>query len=719
MKDTLPEKLHNRRLVIFVNIFIFCLISIVFYFYGFFYRAKLHEQNLDDIININQSSANIGSSFFRDRQRELANIVQYITLHHLNTSESLSFIADSHSSRDEYYELVGTDKQGFSSLRENNEFIPVDYTNRDYQTLTAILSGPANIQSYAIRYTPEFTDGISARRSFALYTQLRIENDDGTVTRYTLLDVLQSNSFSSFTELNAGYAGMATVFMTTSGDYVFGSSEFKAGNLFQYLYEYNELTLDQKEQIASDLTAGRKGNFSFKNSKGQKCAFVYTTVPGTKWYCVSCVPYSSFRKNNQDVVFMLLITMLLVILMVFNFVWLNVMNHRLRTSVMNEKKAGEAKTDFLSRMSHDIRTPLNVIIGMTILAEKENNPPASVDYLKHINEAGKYLLSLVNDILDINKVESGKMDLHPVPYQFTEFAESMNAIISPLCIDKDIAFKITVSNPNASYMLDPVRTNQIFYNILSNSVKFTAPGGHISLDCKDSAQSDGSTILCVTASDDGIGMSEEFQKHMYDAFTQEENKITPSYQGTGLGLTIVKRLVDLMKGTISVKSMPGKGTTFVISIPTKQMLAQPKKTHDAVFQSHILEGKHILLFEDNELNAEIAQGILKERHMIVDCASNGKTGLEMFESSPLHTYDAVLMDLRMPVMDGFAATKAIRTLPRSDVSTLPIVAMTANAYDVDIQNCLAAGMNAHVAKPINPEELFTVLSRELTASQIS
>ena len=703
---------HPRFFIILINSILFCLIFAAFITYTFNYRMKLREQNITDIENINQSSANISSSFFRSTQQELAEIVRYITIHKSDHNETLSFISDAHGDRNACYELIDSTCRGFVAEKNASGFIPVDYTSNSYDRLAEIFRGPGNMQTLTIKYTPEFTDARTARRSFALYTQISLLDSSKKVQRYTLLSVLENRDFTSFVQLNGGYKGMSTVFMTNSGDYVFGSSEFKSGNFFQYLYEYNDLSIEEKGLITSDFTTGRKRHYYYNNSRGEKCIYVYTTVAGTKWYCVSCVPLSSFRKNSKDLFFIFSITALLSVLLIFNFAWLNIMNHRLRRSVANERKAGAAKTDFLSRMSHDIRTPLNVIIGMTILAKKEDNTKATQGYLEHINESGKYLLSLVNDILDINKVESGKMQLHIAPYPFKQFAASMDAVISPLCIDKEIHFEIKNRCKNKVYMFDSMRINQIFFNILSNSVKFTEPGGHISLECDDKDISDTTSLVSFKAFDDGCGMSKEFQEHMFEAFTQEDANRTAASQGTGLGLTIVKKLVDLMNGTITVDSAPGKGTTFFITIPAEKSFAEPEKKKEKV-QAANLAGKHILLFEDNALNAEIAEALLKDKKIIVDHAENGKEGLEIIESSEPYTYDAILMDLRMPVMDGFEATKRIRTLSRNDLCTIPIIAMTANAYDIDVQNCLDAGMDAHVAKPINPDELFSILSQKI------
>ena len=701
------KKRSDGLIIASINILLVVCIIVIFLLYNSNAQNKIKEQNIDDIKNINQSSANISSMFFKNQQREISDMVSYITLHKFSYNEALSFICDSHGDMKNKYELVGTNGKGYAALRDKNGFVPVDYTSSSYKYFNVIF------RNYTIAddmYTPEFTDSYTADRSFALHAHLKLLDDTGQIGTYTLLAVSQSRDFSGLIELNGGYTGMSTVFIDRTGTYVISSSEFKNDNLFQYFTEYNEISLEKRNELIDNLAGSIRGEYFFKNSKDQECIFVYTSVPNTNWYCVSCVPIASFKQTQMDIQFVLWITFLLLGLMIFDILWLDHINQQLKISVQNEKKAGEAKTEFLSRMSHDIRTPLNVIIGMTMLAQREENPPATKKDLENITQSGKFLLSLVNDILDLNKVESGKMELHLAPYSFEEFTSSMSAMIGPLCADKKIEFEITSPKENDVYLLDAMRMNQIFFNILSNSVKFTAPGGSIKLICTEKTATGDESVISFVASDNGIGMSEEFQKHMFEAFTQEEHEGRNTAQGTGLGLTIVKRLVDLMGGTISVKSSLGTGTIFYITLPAKKANEQSRKVIKQEVTVSNISGKRVLLFEDNELNAEIAGTLLSDKGIIVDYAQNGKVGVDKFSASSVNYYDAMLMDLRMPVMDGLEATKVIRSLKRSDAKTTPIIAMTANAYDIDVQNCIAVGMNAHLAKPINPDELFSVLA---------
>jgi signal transduction histidine kinase len=373
--------------------------------------------------------------------------------------------------------------------------------------------------------------------------------------------------------------------------------------------------------------------------------------------------------------------------------------------------ANNAKTEFLSRMSHDIRTPMNVIIGMAHLAHEQQNNLKTSDCLNKIDISSKFLLGLVNDILDMTRIESGAVTLHPELYESDEFMKYLDSVVEPLCNEKHQ--KLLVSGHIVSEyvpLLDKLRINQIAFNLLSNAVKYTQEGGTIEYRI-DEAVSGSKMSMIVTVSDNGIGMSEKFQKQLFQPFTQENRYTGSEFKAgsSGLGLSIVKRLLDLMHGTIEVKSQSGKGSTFIIRvdvdcIKTSDIHREVKKTRND--GGPVLKGKHVLLCEDHAMNQEIAKNLLEEKGMSVEIADNGQRGVEMFSESPHGFYDVVLMDIRMPVMNGYDATKVIRSMNRTDVRSVPIIAMTADAYEDDIKKCLEAGMSAHIAKPIDPDTLY-------------
>ena len=390
-------------------------------------------------------------------------------------------------------------------------------------------------------------------------------------------------------------------------------------------------------------------------------------------------------------------------------------NVALQLAVQRETKANLAKREFLFNMSHDIRTPMNAIIGFTALAQTHIDDRGQVeDYLKKISVSSQHLLSLINDVLDMSRIESGKVTLEAKPVHLPELVHELRDIIQAVVSKKDLSLTLdTVGVENEDVIADPLRLEQILINVLANAVKFTPDGGQISLWIvqKDTAPA-GYADFEFHIKDNGIGMSEEFQKHIFEQFARERTSTVSKIQGTGLGMAITKSLVDMMGGRITVKSEQGKGSEFTISLRFPIGEAKTGQTPPAA-KASAFTGKKLLVVEDNELNLEIASTLLKEAGFEVDTAENGKVAVEKVEAASADRYDLILMDIQMPEMDGYEATRRIRALPDTKKAALPIVAMTANAFEDDRKNALRAGMNGHIAKPLDIQKLFQVLSELL------
>jgi signal transduction histidine kinase/CheY-like chemotaxis protein len=392
---------------------------------------------------------------------------------------------------------------------------------------------------------------------------------------------------------------------------------------------------------------------------------------------------------------------------------------QLREALARANEATQAKTEFLSRMSHDIRTPMNGIIGMIRMAGKQKNPQATEDCLKKMDISSQYMLGLLNDILDMTKIESGEVHLKPTPYPAEEFYQYMDSVVRPLCEVKKQNFTITSHVLKDQIPLaDRMRTNQIVFNVLSNSVKYTPEGGDIGLTVEESLQGDKMEVR-VTVSDNGVGMSRHFQEVLFEPFTQETRaeEMEKAGHSTGLGLAIVKKLVDMMGGAIEVESQVDQGTRFTILLQFDYIKAadyhrelQTRK-HDP--RREQLLGMRVLMCEDNEINKEIACMILNDEGIVVETAENGSRGVEMFTGRRPGYYDFIITDIRMPVMDGYELARAIRALERVDAGEIPIIAMTANAFDEDINKCMEAGMNDHIAKPLDPDKVYDTLLKHV------
>ncbi len=390
-------------------------------------------------------------------------------------------------------------------------------------------------------------------------------------------------------------------------------------------------------------------------------------------------------------------------------------NAALELAVQRETKANLAKREFLFNMSHDIRTPMNAIIGFTALAQTHIDDRDQVeDYLKKISVSSQHLLSLINDVLDMSRIENGKVTLETKPVHLPELVEDIGDAIQVGADKKHVSFTVdTAGMKNEDVIADPLRLEQILINVLANAVKFTPDGGQISLRIvqKDTASADCADFE-FHIKDNGIGMSEEFQKHIFEQFARERTSTVSKIQGTGLGLSITKSLVDMMGGRITVESEPGRGSEFTISLRFPVGEAKAGQMIP-VSKASDFTGKKLLVVEDNELNLEIASTLLGEAGFEVDTAGNGKIAVEKVEAASAGRYDLILMDVQMPEMDGYEATRRIRALPDKKKAAIPIVAMTANAFEEDQKNALNAGMNGHIAKPLDIQKLFQVLSELL------
>lgn len=384
--------------------------------------------------------------------------------------------------------------------------------------------------------------------------------------------------------------------------------------------------------------------------------------------------------------------------------------------------ANDAKSAFLFNMSHDIRTPMTAILGFTKLMEKEmDNPEKLRDYLSKVETSGEYLLSIINNVLDIARIDSGEMVLNEEFADVKRAGSFLMEVFSDELKRKNHTLTLVVDVQHRYVIADVVRIDQILINLVSNAIKYTPEGGLITVSVNEvPCEKEGYATFVTTVSDNGIGMSKEFQSHIFDSFTRERNSTDSKVIGTGLGMSIVKKLVDLMGGTIEIESESGKGSSFKVSI-TERIVDDPAEylsdSHVSSEDDRILKAKRVLMAEDNDLNAEIATYILTEKEMIVEHASDGVQCIDMLNKAAPGYYDIILMDIQMPNLDGYAATRKIRSLSDVSKASIPIVAMTANAFDEDKQNALNSGMNAHVSKPIVSEKLFSILVEVLSGSK--
>ena len=393
------------------------------------------------------------------------------------------------------------------------------------------------------------------------------------------------------------------------------------------------------------------------------------------------------------------------------------LNDKLEIALKKAEDASLAKTRFLNNMSHDIRTPMNVILGYAQLMENElkgKDMPETLEHLEKMQQSGNLLLSIINNVLDMARIESGRMELDENYCRIEDVRKSLFAVFDEKARKKNIVLHYTMNVEHEHVLTDVTKVKEIFVNILSNAIKYTPSGGSVMMSVDElPCDEPGYMIVRNRVSDTGIGMSQDYMTKIFDAFTREQNTTKSNIAGTGLGMSIVRKYVDLLGGTIDVESELGKGSTITVTLKHKiadESYYVKKHIEESGTGSEILEGRNILLAEDNDLNAEITEAILERAGIKTERVEDGIQCVNMIEKMPADTYDMILMDIQMPKMNGYKATQAIRRLPDKDKACIPIIAMTANAFEEDKRDALAVGMNGHIAKPIELDKLLSMLS---------
>ena len=450
---------------------------------------------------------------------------------------------------------------------------------------------------------------------------------------------------------------------------------------------------------------------------GMDALTVTCPVPNDTWY-LEIIPKIGWVTLNTRV---LSITLCVLISLLITVLFFQIRRQSLKEEVYADEialsaqkaeNASQAKSRFLFNMSHDIRTPMNAIIGYTNLLEDHlDDKKTSLNYIHKLQSANSILLSLINYTLEMARIESGKLELREEHGSIHKLVNIMQSVTDPLVEEKNLNVKWNIDIKDDDVICDITKLREIILNIISNAIKYTPDGGNIQIDITENRDEESSSALyCFVISDTGIGMSAEYLPHIFEEFSRERTSTESRVAGAGLGLPIVRSLVDLMKGTIAVESKEGKGTTFRVELPFPLYKESEKEEKHVLSESKLqkLHGCRILLAEDNALNTEIAVEIMKKFGIVCDCVTNGKKCLELLTEKPDGYYDAVLMDIQMPVMNGYETTDAIRKM-EGKKAEIPVIALTANAFEEDRKKAIVNGMNDHIAKPIDPSILAMTL----------
>lgn len=720
---------------------------------------------------------------------------------------------------------------------------PKDFTV-SYGNISAFSNGFHDIskESGVVNATRAYTNPTNAIQSIAFCCPITVRNGQ-TKQSAMLLRIIPVSSFAQkWSFPTEEYKDAEISLIDTVGDYIIKGHSFKNSNFFEFYQSYNNVTPAEIEKLKKDIE-GDSGVFEIMNSAGEQCLIAHARIDSTDdWTIVTMIRVEDLGHATINWTMVIIITTGLLVLLVFNLLAMMNFNRQLQVAVDAADRANQAKTDFLSTMSHDIRTPMNAIIGLTAIMGKKLDDTASVkENLRKINMASNHLLTLINDILDISKVESGKLTLSPIVFSIVECAENLVNISQPMVKEKNIDFSFHVDNMQEEWLLaDQLRLNQVFINLLSNAIKYTQPGGKVCVTMREEeGEAEKMTRLTYQVADTGIGMTPEFMERMYQPFSRQTDSRVNAIQGTGLGLAITKQMIDLMHGTIDCQSEVGKGTTFTVTLDIPLADRQPdemelpyvkvllvdddevlletaKDTLESIgaetyvahsgaealqmvsrqsdyqvvivdwkmpdadgvdvarqirekikqeipilmisaydtseledaakdagidgfvmkplFRSTLylklkevlgmesdpanqdddatdIAGMRILVAEDNDINWEIISMLLQMHGVETQRANNGKEAVECMEHAQKGSFHLIFMDIQMPEMNGIDATKAIRALKDPWASQIPIIAMTADAFSENIAECLAAGMNGHIAKPIDVKVVLSEIKK--------
>lgn len=524
------------------------------------------------------------------------------------------------------------------------------------------------------------------------------------------------------------------VFERETGDVLIDSWNESLGNIRDMSEKQGVKGYDWKT-VRDGFVSGKDGNGAFKDQKSKEEIYIsYAAIPYSDWEIILFAPGSLCMKHadiNKRETFTTVILILVIFLLFLAFVMINERKRQqfmvqreteLKAALKKMKQANAAKSEFLSRMSHDIRTPLNGIIGCLDIEElNQDSPEKLARNRKKARVSANHLLALINDVLNMSKLEDGKIELAHDAFDIRSLADDILALTEVQASEAGITVVHQDCSVNIPYPYvygSPLHVRQIFVNIIGNAVKYNRPGGTVSVKIEFGAKQGTQVLYTCQVRDTGIGMSQEFLQHLFEPFAQEKVDARSVYRGTGLGMAITKALVDKMQGTIDVESEVGKGSVFTVSIPFEIAREEEVvKSKPAPEQKATLEGIKVLLAEDNELNREVATALLESRGAVVSQAEDGEKAVTVFRENPEGSFDVILMDVMMPVMNGLEATKAIRQLSRPDAEKIPIIALTANAFMEDEKKCLEAGMNAHLTKPMDVEKICIMINRLLNSDK--
>lgn len=718
------EKERKKKTLLLVgNVFLILIMIAAAWIYSGYISKSQSEIKKTDFIRTIESMKSVSKNYLNGEKGYVDDWAAYISGHDMKLEDALEFLRSVNTDKNRYIHIVDMDSyEAYSSYYPaGEEKIDTYMSFKDDETekgipfgkiMKSMFSGTSNQFEILGKYRLQETQSMAV----AVGTRVTLQTADGDSRDYLLIRAIPIEALKKSWVFPTEYSSAEIGIITSNGDYVIQSASMRSENFIEYIRGYNfQDDYNEGDQLRKKLQKDGSGILEYRNFKGEDCIWYYSPFGENSALDILGVINKDELKSSVDswyIVFMICGT--LIVLMAIDGAYLLSLNHSLREAARLSAQASRAKTQFLSAMSHDIRTPLNAVLGMMMIAK--NNPEDPEHVLKCMDkglQSGQHLLTLINDVLDISRIESGNITLNPETVCLPEIMEELIEMQEHNLSEKQISLQSEFAELSRKYVYaDKMRLNQIYVNLLTNAVKYTETGGKIFLRLYEEKIPDNTECIRVIffIKDNGIGMTEEFQQNMYRNFSREINSQVNNIQGTGLGLSIVKQMVDVMGGTIICESTPGKGTAFKVSIDLP-VIERSEEASAVTEEAHNIQNLHILVAEDNELNWEIFYELVSDRGVTCDRAENGRECVEMLKKASPGTYSAILMDVNMPVMNGYEATREIRSLERDEWNRIPIIAMTADAFAEDIQACKDSGMNGHIAKPIDTKVLFSYLEK--------
>ncbi len=691
----------KKILINIVNVVIIAAILTFVVLYSIFESRDSYQRQIEHFEDITVAMERVTENYLEGEQRLCDVWARYINSKTMTIEEATDYIRVSHVLENASAHLIAIDTLTGLSTR------PKLGTDEDYAVSYQRLDLIDDVDwideiGKSINITRAYTNPMNGEQSLAFCNRITLYDPEGdtfkdaVLLRVIPISELEQKWMVPQTELVNAELSM----IDGDGYYILKGYSFKNSDFFEFYKSYNPTDPESSSELFDRITSS-SGSISMVNSHGQECVLAFTPISSTSgWTMLGLMPAEVLNVKNRDWMLFGVVSVGLVVLFLCDMFYMLYLNKCLQITARKAEAANKAKTDFLSTMSHDIRTPMNAIIGLTTLAEKNPGDVESTrESLRKIGLAGNHLLTLINDILDISKVESGKLKLCPLTFSIVETVENLVNLSQPMIKEKNIEFSFHINQIEKEYLYtDQLRLNQVYINILSNAIKYTEPGGRVSVELREGqSPTPGCVRLTYIVADTGIGMSPEFMKNMYKPFSRQIDSRVNSIQGTGLGLTITKQMVELLGGTIECQSEQGKGTTFtvVLDIPVADRQREDMR----------LEPIDVLIVDDDETMLQTASDTLKSLGASVDQASSGLEAIGMIEHRHLsgRDYNVIIVDWKMPELDGLETISRIRTEIGADVPIL-----LTSAYDwLDIEEkAKAAGANGFVTKPLFRSTLY-------------